>query len=48
MIKKPARARALPVGIGVGIPKYQPYEIDRIISRTMAYALVTGLLAGLT
>ncbi len=37
---------ALPVGIGVGILKYQLYEIDRIISRTLAYALVTGLLVG--
>jgi hypothetical protein len=38
---------ALPVGIGVGILKYRLYEIDRIISRTLAYAIVTGLLAGL-
>ena len=38
---------ALPVGIGVGILKYRLYEIDRIISRTLAYALVTGFLAGL-
>ena len=39
-------AAALPVGIGVGILKYRLYEIDRIISRTLAYALVTGLLVG--
>ena len=37
---------ALPVGIGVGILKYRLYEIDRIISRTLSYALVTGLLIG--
>ena len=37
---------ALPVGIGVGILKYRLYEIDRIISRTLAYAIVTGLLVG--
>jgi hypothetical protein len=37
---------ALPVGIGVGIVKYRLYEIDRIISRTLAYAIVTGLLVG--
>ena len=38
---------ALPASIGVGILKYRLYDIDRIISRTLAYALVTGLLAGL-
>jgi hypothetical protein len=34
---------ALPVGIGVGILKYRLYDIDRLISRTLAYAIVTGL-----
>jgi hypothetical protein len=38
---------ALPVGIGVGILKYRLYEIDRVISRTLAYAIVTGLLVGI-
>jgi hypothetical protein len=37
---------ALPISIGVGILKYRLYEIDRIISRTLAYAIVTGLLIG--
>jgi hypothetical protein len=37
---------ALPLGIGVGILKYRLYDIDRIISRTLAYAIVTGLLVG--
>ncbi len=37
---------ALPISIGVGILKYRPYEIDRIISRTLSYAILTALLAG--
>jgi hypothetical protein len=37
---------ALPVSIGFGIMKFRLYDIDRIISRTLAYAIVTGLLIG--
>ena len=37
---------ALSICIGVAILKYRLYDIDRIISRTLAYAIVTGLLVG--
>jgi hypothetical protein len=37
---------AVPLSIGVGILKYRLYEIDRLISRTLSYALLTGLLIG--
>jgi hypothetical protein len=37
----------IPAAVGVAILKYRLYEIDRLISRTLAYAIVTGLLVGL-
>src|SRR5579862_8615171 len=43
----PLAMSALPVSTGVGILKYRLYEIDRLISRTLSYALLTALLAGL-
>jgi hypothetical protein len=35
---------ALPVAIGIAVLRYRLYEIDRIISRTIGWALVSGVL----
>ena len=34
----------MPLAIGAAILRYRPYEIDRIVSRTLAWALVTVVL----
>jgi hypothetical protein len=39
-------AAALPVCVGVAVLKYRLYELNRIISRVVAYTLITALLGG--
>ncbi len=37
----------IPLACAVAVLKYRLYDIDRLISRTVSYAIVTGLLVGL-
>ena len=35
-----------PIAVGVAILRYRLFEIDRLIARTVSWAVVTGLLVG--
>jgi hypothetical protein len=41
-----AAVLAMPAAVGFAVLRYRLYDIDRVISRTLAYAIITGLLAG--
>lgn len=41
----PLTLMALPVSMAIAVLKYRLYEIDRIISRTVAYGVLTAILA---
>ena len=36
----------IPLAAGLAITRFHLYDVDRVISRTTAYALVTGVLLG--
>ncbi|HET7385738.1 MAG TPA: hypothetical protein VFJ19_03645 [Nocardioidaceae bacterium] len=43
---EPVGIALLALGVGLAILRYRLYDLDRIVSRTVSYALVTGALIG--
>ncbi len=41
-----AAVLTMPAAVAVAVLRYRLYDIDRVISRTLAYAIITGVLAG--
>jgi hypothetical protein len=39
-------SRNVSLCVGVAVLRYRLFDVDRVISRTLAYAIVTGLLVG--
>jgi ABC-type bacteriocin/lantibiotic exporter with double-glycine peptidase domain len=39
--------KCLMAGVGIGITRYRLYEVDRLISRTLSYAILTAPLVGI-
>ena len=42
-----AAVLTIPAAVAVAVLRYRLYDIDRVISRTVAYAIITGLVIGI-
>ena len=47
MVRREPRASTVPIAIGIAVLRYKLYEIDRLVSRTIGWALVTGVLVAI-
>ena len=44
VIGRPSRVLCVPVAVAVAVLRYRLWDLDRLVSRTVTYALVTALL----